>query len=148
MKLELFAIGVPQLILTRMQSFANAPADKVSILEIQCGNGLLAHFLKENGYKKYHGTDTSAENIEAAKATNQGYNKRFQVGAVSEVKGFDVVICSDGWEKLPSGQKTIMVTSGYPSWDNACTHLSPLFNEGAQTIQFEQGYYLTFGTIR
>lgn len=152
MRKELFELGVHTEILKGLKRLDFNPA-KDGVLEIHCGKGLLAAFLADNGIKKYHGITNHPEEVNAAKAALKGYSRRFHLAEPVSEEALshksDVIICTDGcpWSLLQSGQKLIVVNTGYANWDDACLFLTPYFAAGAKTIQFNN-YFLTVGVLR
>ncbi len=124
---------------------------KDGVLELSCGNGKMAYYLKEKGIKKYHGVDSNVTLIKTAKKAVTGYSRRFHV--VKELQEatqykHDIVIAYGGAPTglFKSGQRVILVSQGHSSYADCCYKLSPQFQKGASTTQFGD-YFLTIGKL-
>jgi 2-polyprenyl-3-methyl-5-hydroxy-6-metoxy-1,4-benzoquinol methylase len=78
------------------------------ILEIGCGNGQLAHYLHDEGYRKYSGFDFSKKAVEVAK---KRIDLDFYVGNALNPKSFkndyDFIICTEVLEHIKNDKKVI-----------------------------------------
>lgn len=120
-----------------------------AILHLQCGDGQIADALKNAGFAKYHGIDSSNDNIAAAKKRIKGYSRRFHVGQLFDADNFkkkhDVVLCLHGtpYEQTPSGTKMIVATSGVGNYEQTSTIVNRILDD-AKTVQHEN-VFITYG---
>jgi hypothetical protein len=150
---HLFDLGIGNAIINNLKSRPDFAHETDGVLEIQCGPGQLASMLHSAGVKKYHGTDASEQNIKAAKAAVKPFARRFHLAdpfspEALEYKGEIIVATTHiPFDSFKSGQRVIIVTTGFSDWDSACLALTPRFEQGATTVQFSE-YFLTIGTIK
>ena len=142
---------IAKAIVTNLKSREDYDPAKDGVLELFCGNGQMAHYLKENGIKKYHGVDLDAKLINTAKKAVTGYSRRFHV--IKELEDATQykheIVLSYGTipnEIFQAGQRAILITEGYANYDQCCYQLSPYFQNGATTVQFGD-YFLTIGKL-
>ena len=138
-------------IVTNLKSREDYDPTKDGVLELFCGNGKMAKYLKENGIKKYHGVDADPQLIDSAKKAVTGYSRRFHViNEPKEVTQYkhDIVLSygTIPYDLFPSGQRAILISDGYANYDQCCYQLSPYFQKGATTVQFGE-YFLTIGKL-
>jgi len=102
-------------------------AGVVSVLDIGCGPGQMAHLLHDRGLEKYRGIDFSEQRIAFARHVCPGYS--FEVGDFFEsdslrVVGYDAVLCTEVLEhverdlelldRIRSGAKVFATVPNFP----------------------------------
>ncbi len=142
---------IAKTIVTNLKSRKDYDPTKDGVLEVFCGNGKMAFYLKENGIKKYHGVDYDSELIKTAKKAVKGYARRFHtIKELSDATQYkhDIVIFygTVATGVFESGQRAILLSEGFDNYDQCCYKLSTHFEKGASTVQFGN-YFLTIGTL-
>jgi len=115
------------------------------VLELKCGNGDFAEFLAAKGFKNYHGIDDEGEAIKAAKSRVPKFKARFHTKDGNYKR--NVVVCLNGtpFDTIESGQRMIVLTSGFDDYDKLCLAINGLYQDGAKTIE-HGGLFITYGT--
>jgi len=124
--------------------------DKDGILHLDCGNGLFAKELYKAGFRKYHGTTSSSEELKEAKALVPGFKTRFHkiadpIGAEALKHKHDIIISLGriDYDSIPSGQRLVVVTEA-ANYDACCLKLSAFIAPRASTLQ-HGNFFVTYG---
>ena len=148
----------------------NIDKKKDGILEISCGTGQFAEYLKELGFDKYHGVDFSEKAIELARKRVEKLKRRFHVANILEEAAYkykkEVVIAMEVlehikddhkvFENLPSGTVIIFSVPSFDdpahvrhfnTWESVCYRYSKYLRPGASTKQHSL-WFLTIGIVK